>query len=247
MKTINEVLETFIIEETLEPLPPPSPGKRIGNRIYPDIDQITRKVGSLVASGSKKKDTAKTIKIDVTSVIPSQYNKYNKKLFIKTQHATKQKIAGGNHTTYYGDDVYIELMWSRTFNEYWTTGGGLTYSAFTILKHELVHALDFLEVTKKELEKMGENVNPRYTESSVMYYSDIHEFNQIINAIKEYSRLHPVSWKKIVEFDKIYDIIDKHGNGYVPVDNMLRAHDIFRSKLKKRLKQDGLLPPLLVK
>lgn len=233
MSTIKQILN----EEKLKP----SKGRRIGNRIYSDIDQITRKIGNFIQSETKDKEGSRILSIDVTNIIPDKYNDYNKKIVVKLSNSSKTKKKIQNHVISAGKIIQVILSWPDTFDSFWTS----QRNAFAILKHELVHVLDYLEMTDEEISNDNKNVSPNFLTSSVSYYSDLHEFNQIINNLHEYSRLFPNSWKKINSFDKIYDIIDKHGNGMVKVDSLLRNHDIFRAKLKKRLKKDGLLPPLM--
>lgn len=221
--------------------------RKINSRTYEDVAQVTRKVGNFLKTTEANKKTKGNFTSDITDVIPKIYNPFNKKVIVKYSNISISKKKNQNHVlSQDGKTITLVLNWHGTFTENWTEKGR-TYTSLVTLKHEMVHILDYLEMTANEVEWMNRESNSKASEvqNSVTYYKDPFEFNQVINMIKEYKRLQPRSWEKITTYDKLYSIIEKHGRGYYDFDDLIKSNYDFKMKFKARLKRDNLIPPNL--
>jgi len=203
-------------------------------RIYPELSELTTTIGNFLKK-ELKQDYAGIDQIDITKLIPKEYNKNNKKVSVKYSNTIKRKKLGVfNHTESNNRQINIVLNWKGNFQDNWSSKRD---AYFNILKHEINHVLDLLRMfLDKEVEE---------TDPSLKYYKDYYEFNQMINVISEYKKLQPISWKKISSFEKIYDIIDKHGYGLQKLTDDVKKNKAFRKKLRDDLRKYELIPPLL--
>jgi len=205
-------------------------------RVYPELVQLTKEIG-LYLYKNLKQNSAGISKVEITSFIPKERNKRNKKVFVKYANGLKRKKGKyHNYAETSGEDITISLNWKDDFQYNWDKD---YTNVFNTLKHEINHVLDFLRMfLPKAFEKKDEN-------PSLNYYKNYYEFSQLLNVIAEYKRKQPISWKKMQSFEKLYDIIEKYGLGFEKVTDELRKDKIFRKKLRDELRKRELIPPLL--
>lgn len=225
-------------------------------RMYPDIDKITRSIGLELLNNKEleKEDGAKHT-IDITDLFPKKYNEFDKKVIIVYQNAKFAHKERDNYATLgpklmfnekdvieENNVVKIMLHWPGVFKTQFD------YLGFSIFKHEITHALDFLEYPHSRFFKNNIANEKRYGDmlgSSNSYYNDNLEFSQIANTVMEYRRKFPNSWKKIDSYDGIMKIIKKHGMGYFDFDEKVSKDKAFRERFKRYLFKFDLLPPIV--
>lgn len=157
-------------------------------------------------------------------------------------------------------EVTIDIRWNGSFNHfysdwqhhktkvgedsvnrYYIHNKPRSIDLINIVNHEMVHVLDALHGVK--------DTNPNAIPNRKVikdYWNDDYEFNQIINSFKIYKRKFPNSWKVISTVGKLFDIIDKHAHAG-DSDVFIRKDRHFRKKLLFRLKQENLIPSILLR
>lgn len=205
---------------------------------YKNTLELTKQIASYANKKFMGKDQSNGISIDITHLIPSEYNPKNKKLEFTYKMKYSKVAKNVDNTTYWlSNPVKIEIVFSRSYNYVYKD---LQLSAQLIdkLHHELIHALDALNglVSKRPYMLLPHN-------TAYNYLDDDYEFKQIFYQLEKYKKNYPHSWEKITTYKKLMDIIIKHKGVIGTNEEDLYTSPVFRRRLLNALSKEKMLPP----
>jgi hypothetical protein len=191
----------------------------------------------------KAKDYNKktNLRINITHLLPQEYNKKNYKIYIiykvnpKTVQIAAEEITKENDE---GDDILIG------FKIIFTSPTPLKdysekelFDTKEVLKHELVHILDLIRSDNN----LGDIDMKKSQENPVSYLKDASELNALINLVKQYKN--KKEYNSIKHYDDLLQFLLTAGqSAHLTATKELINDKSLKEKIIKRLSREGILP-----